>query len=753
MAEPLLSQQNPLRDRTSAVPTCGEGADLGAAIQGVQSSVLERYAKLADLLNAAKSLDFTVYEAATRHYLEQQSLTHQVAVQITTALLHCYGMRLAAQMEDTEPITLDFAGVIVSFNPALDEAQFQSQSDYSQVVRSSIPWLEQLFTHNRLWDFISAEVWRSLLIWTIQDLEISTSQSLLEDMAQRPFCEALWRECIYPVQSEQRAEDFILSYWVSQISTQILQVLEPEQWSSNRLEQFLGLVPSVQSRTLDVPVLPPLQAIAPEVWLEFLQQIFAEPSSLETSGIKTLDLAAPDAIAPELSTPQQASGSLPVARPDGDNPDPNLEPDPISDLASDLVPDLVVAPHAIEHYLTRPQDLAVLPWELLTQIKQHYGLALLQLQYLWAAHAMAQSSPQDQSFTLKASDMRIQLDWNPTQAAPHPPDLLGLIHQFGAMQVSSLWMTDPRSSAVDAFQVRGSLWEVLSEDRGNLNWTTGKLESPDQVYVTLRPGLWVSRLLALGGTLAKQAFLDFGTLALNLLRLNYCKAPLLLSLLTHLMLREALLREQEQRPTESVRDLLTVVLPYSADTDWTIQPQQAATLIQAWHQALEALLVLGWRPKNQTLQPQPHDFYGQSCPSWLQSLSQSWPKDVQKDAPKDLPKDGSQALPQEWPQEWIEQWLALPVELQPPLRKGSRGFMDSQTTVEPRVDQRGASVRLRFDRLTGAEVRSARKALRLTQSQLAETLHVHQSLIAKIEAGQRSVSDDLEESLRKVLAL
>jgi transcriptional regulator with XRE-family HTH domain len=64
-----------------------------------------------------------------------------------------------------------------------------------------------------------------------------------------------------------------------------------------------------------------------------------------------------------------------------------------------------------------------------------------------------------------------------------------------------------------------------------------------------------------------------------------------------------------------------------------------------------------------------------------------------------------------------------------------------------------AQRRLRLDRLSGAEIRSARKAKQLTQSQLADVLHVHQSLIAKIEVGQRTVTEALERSLRQVLEL
>lgn len=653
--------------------------------------------KLLHLLQTAKSFVFPGYVEAVHRYLEQVSpILWQTSTQLANAALKCYGERLAAQMShDTESVSINFSGHQISFGPEPNTVLFQHQSDYAQVVQSIQRWLIQVFAQNTLWNPISEEIWASVLVWTVQDLDLLTGQSALESLAEEPFRLALWQECFAPEASELRpVYECLETYWIAQISHQILEAIELEDRSSMTLEHFLGLISSEKEFAIAIPKLPSFEVMAPLPWRSLLD-------------VAECDIATDSS--PENPDAQELEPAVTAPR-------PPVEPENL---------ELEQHPLYLEHYLTRPQDLAVLPWELLTQLKQKFGLAVLQLQFLWMAHAMMQPHPQN-AFTLKISDIREQLDWQPSPETD-PPDPLELVTQLRDLKISSIWMTDPRSSQVEAFSLSGSPWEVLSDIRGNLDWTTGQLTHPEQVYITIRPGLWVSRLLELGGLPIETAFQTLGRLALVLLRQGYCKEPLVLSLLIYLMFREALLSDPEQRPIDSVRELLTAALPYPSEAVWTIQPESALTLLQVWHRALEALLVLDWIPSEGNLPYHVSDFYGPSCPDWLLHAS---------------PK----------PKDWVEQWLALPIVLKPPL---AEELGTSTQQIPSQISSEGSKypVRLRFDRLTGSEVRSARKALRLTQSQLADALHVHQSLIAKIEAGRRSVSDDLEQSLRKVLAL
>ncbi len=661
------------------------GGDNQPISQSAQSN-LDRL-KLLHLLKLANTLVFTPYIKATCRHLEQNGFTQQIASQLADVALRCYSTQLCAQTDGLESVSLNFSGSIIAFGPEPGTVQFRAEAYREQIVHTVQDWVLEVFKQNALWSKVGAEVWASLLLWTVQDLDLQTGVSVIESLAKTPFQSSVWQQCCHPDPTDPNpAYEITADYWTFQLATQMAQKLGVEQFFSNELEQFLGLA---QAACAVIPAIALPENALP--WMELQGSITA---------------AHPQAVLP-------ADGTV-------DPSEPESNPTKLS-------------PIYLEHYLTRPQDLTALPWELLTQLKQNYGLAVVQLQFLLAAHAMRQRHPSYSPFTIKVSDIQTQLDWLSNDSV-QAPDPLELAQQLAGMKVKTIWMTDPRSTQVEAFQLSGSPWELLTDIQGDLDWTTGQLSESEQTYLTVRPGLWTARLLELGGPAIEKAFYEFGSLALTLLQRDYCKDPLLLSLLAYLMLREGLIREAGQRPVDSVGGLLAIALSSTVELSQTLPSDTAQKLVEHWHQTLAALAVLGWTrptafesPHSRSSLSGPLAFYEQ-CPGWLQD---SGPK----------------------PADWIEQWLALSVQIHPPEAAPNSGLERPLNGASVSAEGVKQVTRLRFDRLTGSEVRSARKALHLTQSQLADTLHVHQSLIAKIEAGQRPISDDLEEPLRQALAL
>jgi DNA-binding transcriptional regulator YiaG len=397
---------------------------------------------------------------------------------------------------------------------------------------------------------------------------------------------------------------------------------------------------------------------------------------------------------------------------------------------SDLSP---IAPIVLEHYLTRPSELYRLPWELMAQVKRQCGLPLVQLLCLLMGHAMRQPHPTFSPFTLTYREILEQLDWIVHPQAVLPPNLRHLVQQLTGLTVATIWMTEPSMTDVEAYHTSGHPWDLLSETQGNFDWTSGCIAEPLEQCITLRPGLWLHHLLQQGGGNALSAWESFGKVALKLLERDHCRDSFFISLLISLSIQapEAL---PEAKPSfYTVQNLLDMTLPASAVETLQMHPDIALALFKTWNQALEALLNLGWSssPAGEKPAATPTDFYLMPYPDWLNTNH-----------------------PSRKPVDWIAQWLAQPLQFIPPadLMGQVHSAMESDERLSSTVSQRPLR-RLRFDRLSGSEIRSARKAKQLTQSQLADVLHVHQSLIAKIEVGQRSITEELERSLRQALEL
>jgi DNA-binding transcriptional regulator YiaG len=388
----------------------------------------------------------------------------------------------------------------------------------------------------------------------------------------------------------------------------------------------------------------------------------------------------------------------------------------------------------LEHYLTRPSELYRLPWELMAQVKQQCGLPLVQLLCLLMGHAMRQPHPTLSSFNLTYHEIQEQLDWSEDEQAapPPPPNLTTLLEQLSGLTIATIWMTEPSITQVEAYHTSGHPWEILSETQGNFDWMPGRITQPTQQSITLRPGLWLHHLLQQGGASATTAWEAFGRIALKLLERDHCRNSFFLSLLISLSLDAPEFRPNVKPSFYTVQNLLDIALPLPAVQALQLHPDIAPTLFKVWNQALEALINLGWSGGGPTGEPaNPTHFYLGPYPDWLKMNSHT-----------------------RKPSDWVGQWLNQSLQIVAPA--DLMGCMPSLANTHKH--QSSASLgrsprRLRFDRLSGAQIRSARKAKQLTQSQLADVLHVHQSLIAKIEVGQRTITEELERSLRQVLEL
>ena len=72
----------------------------------------------------------------------------------------------------------------------------------------------------------------------------------------------------------------------------------------------------------------------------------------------------------------------------------------------------------IEHYITNPGDISLLPWNEALQIIDKFGTNTAKLHLIFAAHTMRQEKPWVNEFNLKISDLIEEIGWDSNNAYP-----------------------------------------------------------------------------------------------------------------------------------------------------------------------------------------------------------------------------------------------------------------------------------------------------------------------------------------------
>ena len=650
------------------------------------------------LQTAQEPLNAQQIEAATQYLKTQSPLLDLVTVRLTQQLVAIYRQQVSDQMSWASQTAgssgLPYFEVITSGedSPTTLKTNLDSETLLSR-IKSLI---ENLFERHRIWEDAAKEIWSNLVVWALEDLKRENSGEIaLETWSQEALHKKLYdylfgQDSIAVKRKIYRLEEFYSQTLVSQI----LRDLDLPNYPLIALEQLLGL------RSDEIEKTSP----STEVRLSQVDAIAAIPTGLPIVSSISAQLQT------ELWKPD--SSGIAHFRYHSKNNQSNF----------------------LEHYITSPGDIETLPWEAAEQIINKFGFNTVKLQFIFAAHAMRQGKPWESTFTLKASDIVTELGWDRNHSstlATKRNEVASIAYALSCLLVKAVWIEGRGKTKVDASTPVGRMWEVLIDVHGQFDWTTGKIDEPNEVYITVRPGLWTAHFLNQAGSRAKEALYQFGYLALNILRLDPYHYELTLRLAIHLTL-DVRIRARDRNPYEyKVRTLLEAVLPEIAIQETRQSSEKARSLFDRWNHALKLLLDLGWYPENYSpeleepgLDKTPM-FYAKPFPEWL---------------------DPSHKLRK--PKGWIELWLEQKLVIKPPNPIPQR----MEAFAQPRqARQRKLEADSPARKLTGTEVKAARKARKWTQAKLAGTLKVHQSLIAKIESGDRPISPELEISLRRVL--
>lgn len=378
----------------------------------------------------------------------------------------------------------------------------------------------------------------------------------------------------------------------------------------------------------------------------------------------------------------------------------------------------------IEHYITNPGDIELLPWTAAEQIIDKFGFDTVKLQLIFAARTMEADEPWSSTFTLRASDIIQLLGWDRNHSTNLPEKrnaIASLAHALSCLLVKSVWVEGRGKKSVDASTPIGRMWDVLIDPHGQIDWTTGKIEKPEEVFITVNPGLWTKHFLNRAGNKAKEALHQFGYLAKDILKIDPYHHEMALRLAIQLTL-DARIRVRNQKPYDyQVKSLLAEVLPQT-EIDAAIEDKyKARDLKNRWNKALEMLVSLGWQ-----IEYDPNTY-----PDWLRPGS---------NAPK----------PEDWRKvKLIERLLHAKLTIQPP--NPIPGLLSNFR--EAKRPKALPSKETSLEELTGEAIQQARKEQNWTRKELGGFLGLSADYIGKLERGDRIITPDLEPKIRRLLNL
>ena len=376
----------------------------------------------------------------------------------------------------------------------------------------------------------------------------------------------------------------------------------------------------------------------------------------------------------------------------------------------------------IEHNITRPGDITLLPWHEAQQIIDKFGLTTAKLHLIFAAHTMNTDIPWTSRFSLKASDIVQELGWEKNHrktAAEKLIEVASTAFALDCLLVKATWV-EGRNSKGQVFGSTpvGRVWNVYIQPFGQLN-LEGKVDEPDEIYITVQPGLWTQSFLNKAGAKSQEALYQFSYLAGQILKIDPYHNELALRLAIHITLDSRV----RLNGNYGVKELLEAILPKSRLKEMLSNRHQAHQFKKRWDNALNLLIELGWQVKFdektyfQYLQP------GSTLKKPQGYINQLLDANIQIKQPNPIPK--------------LISYKARP-------KKAKLG--------RPRSTRNSKSL-IETEPITGHQIKTARQGKNWSQAKLAGFLNVSQKMVSLIERGERNLSPDLYLRVRQVLEI
>jgi DNA-binding XRE family transcriptional regulator len=370
----------------------------------------------------------------------------------------------------------------------------------------------------------------------------------------------------------------------------------------------------------------------------------------------------------------------------------------------------------IEHYITTPGDITLLPWKEAQQIIDKFGFTSAKLHLIFAAYTMQQEKPWESLFTIDGSDLIEKIGWDKRTDLPKYQKLLEIAKIAFALDcllVKTVWVEGrSKKGGINASTPIGRMWNITIVPYGQVN-ISGKIEKPDEIKLVIQPGTWTQYFLNRAGAESREALYQFSYLAQEVLKIDPYHDELALRLAIYLTLDSRFPLDRDC----TVQELLEIALLKTTIDKARSDCRRAYDLKQRWDVAITLLLKLGWQIT----------FDYETYPSWLRPNSK-----------------------EKKPRGYLDKFLNAKLNVKPPaliLELTTSKLEAKAKRLKPKTKDKAPQ----DIKLNSSQVREARIAKDWSQAKLASFLGVSQKLVSMIELGQHPINPQLAEKIQTLL--
>lgn len=348
------------------------------------------------------------------------------------------------------------------------------------------------------------------------------------------------------------------------------------------------------------------------------------------------------------------------------------------------------------------------------------------LHLLFAAHAAQQEKPWEGLMALRGTDLINALGLGRRKDLTKAEKLDRLTQQallLGTLGVRLNWTFPNSQKVMDNFS---RMWEVSVTRIGQKHLPGGEAAEdgqdliPDEVIISVRPGQWSRYFLNREGLKDGSSLFWTGYMAASTLQFDPYQEPVASKLAIHFTLTMA-----PGQPRRNVRPLVEFAFSAEEREAAHADRRRRHDLKQQFDNALYALSRAGWRIS----------FPEATYPAYL--------------VPDWARPDGSGPRPQ-LPHGYFEAFLRAAFEVRPPVDLPQRlALAPPQVPAEGEPAKQPSAKR---SRMTGEEIRKARKAAGMSQQQLGDLLQKSRAWVAHVERGTRTPSPGDQTQLRRIFA-